>query len=649
MEKITRAATLTNIKAGEDNGLEARTFTGYASVFGNIDSYGDVVTPGAFAESLAEWNASEKEIPLLYGHNITDIDGYIGAITSAQEDANGLLVTGTFDDSEIADKVYRQVKGRRINELSFAFTIAESEYGDQDGQRVRFLKSVNLLEVSIVPIGANPNAQIQDVKAAGRPTAAARWSVSTLDRLIDEPTRGVYGVKEATDRRAALAKMKDHIGNADEQNTATAVKAFIEHEQKAVQTWLDERTVPKLVFTAGDTDAETRGDAKFTPPDVDAPADAPTIDAMPVDELAHLRTSIMDNIKAGTDATLTAAARLQYVEKTIAVKRHAAATFNTFETLFNALPTASSEHDRNQKGRNHMNTKAISLKASNLATEINRAADQFVESKAATLGLTSTDLAVSFDPTILAESKEPLAFLAALQTVPVETRNFTFYRQTKRNNKAAVVKPGDTKPTTNVGLEAVTGELDVVAHITRVDKYIARDALGVSALLETELTYGVLDAVEKLAAATIANDKGVNSQAFDTDIHTTIRRGITILETTGQTPTMVVLTPADLEALELAKASGSGEFLNPTAPSDRGTRTVWNLPVLVSNNLKAGTGLILTNDAARIYTDGRVEIETTSAGQDFDTNQIALRCEGRFKPAVTRPAGIVKLATAAAA
>ncbi|WP_236697151.1 HK97 family phage prohead protease [Sphingomonas sp. Leaf257] len=33
-------------------------FSGYGAVFGNVDSYGDVIAPGAFAKSLTEHQAA---------------------------------------------------------------------------------------------------------------------------------------------------------------------------------------------------------------------------------------------------------------------------------------------------------------------------------------------------------------------------------------------------------------------------------------------------------------------------------------------------------------------------------------------------------------------------------------------------------------
>ena len=112
--------TLGQIKAGPEAGLKPGQMRAYASVFGNVDSYGDIVVKGAFANTLAEWRKSGRTIPLLYGHNMTDPDMNIGAVLEAEEDERGLKITAEFDDDDMAQKVYRLVKAGRIAELEQA-------------------------------------------------------------------------------------------------------------------------------------------------------------------------------------------------------------------------------------------------------------------------------------------------------------------------------------------------------------------------------------------------------------------------------------------------------------------------------------------------------------------------------------------------
>lgn len=159
------------VKAGPDDGLLEGQFTAYASVFGNKDSYGDVVVKGAFADDLKEWEASGNPIPLLFGHQMSDPDFNLGHVVEAVEDDKGLLVTAQLDlENPKSLQAYRMLKGRRINQMSFAYDVLEGGYVErrEDGQDVSYfeLRKLHIFEVSIVTIGANQETEILAVKAA---------------------------------------------------------------------------------------------------------------------------------------------------------------------------------------------------------------------------------------------------------------------------------------------------------------------------------------------------------------------------------------------------------------------------------------------------------------------------------------------------
>lgn len=161
------------IKAGPADSLAEGEFTAYASVFGNKDSYGDVVMPGAFTDTLAEWKDSGNVIPLLFGHNMSDPDYNIGAVLEAKEDDHGLLVKAQLDlESPKAAQVYRLLKGRRLSQMSFAYDVQEGGWatrekaGGGDPEEYFELRKLKLYEVSTVPIGANQETEILAVKAA---------------------------------------------------------------------------------------------------------------------------------------------------------------------------------------------------------------------------------------------------------------------------------------------------------------------------------------------------------------------------------------------------------------------------------------------------------------------------------------------------
>ena len=92
------------IKAVEKDGF----FSGYGSVFGVVDSYREIVAPGAFAASLAARSAKGRKLPVLWQHRS---DQPLGVYDVAKEDATGLylegrlLVEGSAGESEISDEL----------------------------------------------------------------------------------------------------------------------------------------------------------------------------------------------------------------------------------------------------------------------------------------------------------------------------------------------------------------------------------------------------------------------------------------------------------------------------------------------------------------------------------------------------------------
>lgn len=171
-----KSLTLTNLKAGEDDGLEAGQFEAYASTFTRTpDSYGDVVAKGAFLDTIANWAKSGAVLPILYGHDLQDPFNNLGGADVSKgaltEDDRGLKVKATLDlENPTAMQVYRMLKGRRINQMSFAFDVLESgdvEVPKADGstQHARELRKMNLHEISVVPFGANADTEVLAVKA----------------------------------------------------------------------------------------------------------------------------------------------------------------------------------------------------------------------------------------------------------------------------------------------------------------------------------------------------------------------------------------------------------------------------------------------------------------------------------------------------
>jgi HK97 family phage prohead protease len=192
---LTKNACDIKLKAGPDDGLAEGQFTAYASVFGNVDSYGDIVVKGAFANDLERWEKSGGVIPLLFGHNMADPDFNIGHVVSAEEDEVGLKVTAQLDlENPKAKQVYRMLKGKRIDQMSFAYDVIDGESLTKDGEDVYEIRDLKLYEVSVVTVGANELTEVLAVKQM--PVVA--------DRLLTDVKAGrVLSAKNESELRSA--------------------------------------------------------------------------------------------------------------------------------------------------------------------------------------------------------------------------------------------------------------------------------------------------------------------------------------------------------------------------------------------------------------------------------------------------------------
>jgi HK97 family phage prohead protease len=131
-------------------------FSGYASVFGGTDSYGDTIEPGAYKNTLMD---RERPIRLRWNH-YGDI---IGKWTTIREDEKGLYVEGELTPGHSkANDVFASMKHGAVDGLSIGYRIKAF---DQLNENRRLLKEIDLVEISVVEEPADWAARISDVKS----------------------------------------------------------------------------------------------------------------------------------------------------------------------------------------------------------------------------------------------------------------------------------------------------------------------------------------------------------------------------------------------------------------------------------------------------------------------------------------------------
>lgn len=136
-------------------------FEGYGSVFGVVDSYNEVVAPGAFSASLSARAAKGNPLPILWQHRA---DMPIGVYDSVAEDSKGLRVTGRLlvNDVALAKEAHALLNAKAVSGLSIGYWTRNSSYDERTG--VRTLTQLDLEEVSLVTFPANDAARVDAVK-----------------------------------------------------------------------------------------------------------------------------------------------------------------------------------------------------------------------------------------------------------------------------------------------------------------------------------------------------------------------------------------------------------------------------------------------------------------------------------------------------
>jgi HK97 family phage prohead protease len=161
-----KRATLA-VSQANDSGV----FEGYASVFGMMDSGGDVIMPGAFAASLQKRGAAG--VKMLWQHQASEP---IGVWTEIIEDRRGLRVRGRLDLSVArAREALSLLRFGAVDGLSIGFRTTRARTDKKNG--VRKLFEIDLWEISVVTFPMLTQARIDSVK---RKWTGASTSIDAL-------------------------------------------------------------------------------------------------------------------------------------------------------------------------------------------------------------------------------------------------------------------------------------------------------------------------------------------------------------------------------------------------------------------------------------------------------------------------------------
>jgi len=170
----TRSWTMELRSIGEPEG----SFSGYASVFGVVDSYGTIFDRGSFRKTIKE---RKGRFPLTWFHDPTEPIG----LATVEEDDRGLLVNGELDvvGNSTAQRVYAGLRFGYVTDMSHGFRPIRRK---EDENRVTHFTEVQLIEVALLTANyaSNPDAMVTAVRESN--TRLARMRQLERDGAIEE-------------------------------------------------------------------------------------------------------------------------------------------------------------------------------------------------------------------------------------------------------------------------------------------------------------------------------------------------------------------------------------------------------------------------------------------------------------------------------
>ncbi len=249
------------------------------------------------------------------------------------------------------------------------------------------------------------------------------------------------------------------------------------------------------------------------------------------------------------------------------------------------------------------------------------------------------------------------------QRTMTEGNTFDFVQQLTRTNSASPQAESSPKGESTYSWNSIAGTIKTVAHFVNVSRQALADVPWLQNTLNSELMYGLLLKAEQeilagdnlgihmngLITQATAYATGTYNVSGDTKLDK-LRHAILQCRLAGLgtfAPDGIVVHPTDMHTIELIKdengGANKGKYLIGDPSSPTVVKTLWNLPVVESDSITAGTFLVgAFGTAAEVILrqDAMIELSNEHAS-NFVANISTLLCEMRLGLAVRRPGGFI--------
>lgn len=249
MKELEYKRSQFEVKSAEDDTLHIRA---YALVFGNVDSYGDVIDSKACDAYLNSEDAQRTK--LCYQHNMENV---IGVITEKGVDATGLWFEADILPTSLGKDVIMLMKAGAINEISIGYRANEYHYEKREGYDydLRILDAITIAEISPVTRAANPKAVITDIKAEEMEAEQVETQEQEEKPLIEnEDMEEMKKQLESLEQKAASAEQRAVAAEqkaAEKEQEINNLDASVKAQQVLIEGLQKQMTEKKAETFAG--------------------------------------------------------------------------------------------------------------------------------------------------------------------------------------------------------------------------------------------------------------------------------------------------------------------------------------------------------------------------------------------------------------
>lgn len=195
---------------------DSATFSGYASVFGGVDSYGDTILKGAYDYTLKKHGKPK----MFVNHDAWALP--VGKWLVAKEDDKGLFVEGEFTPGmNAAEEARAALKHGTVDGLSIGYWLKAGDYEELDDGKRLITRVSHLAEVSIVTWPADGAARVD--------LASVKSAVDTIETIRDFERflRDAGGLSKGL-TEALVSRAKFVFGQGEPDPQADEAKAMAE-------------------------------------------------------------------------------------------------------------------------------------------------------------------------------------------------------------------------------------------------------------------------------------------------------------------------------------------------------------------------------------------------------------------------------------